>query len=568
MTRPVKRALAATGLLPAVRRVRRSLWLATDRTIREREREYREGFDRFRQRYAHVLRPDEGPASGAGGAAGIGVKTALVAGSGCPTLEAELSLIVALRLAGCRPVVVLQDHWRMLRPYYELAGVDDVHLWSEYEGAATDEAGRTASALDRCHSIEDVLGITHAGIRAGQAAISTAFRRHRVGSLDWRAPRDRRILGQCLDVSLTLAGQADRMLAAIRPQVALFWDTDYSPTAELFDGCVGRGVDTIAYRTSHQTNGLIFKRYSPANRDEQVSSLSANSWAIAQRMDWSAALHEEVGREIAASYARGDWFKECWTQSQARLIDPAEVRATIGLDPSKKTAVIFSHILWDAPVSWAKPLFATYEDWLVETARAACANDRLNWVIKIHPANVGKGAREGYSGEAAELVALRTRVGPLPPHVVVLPPDTGMNALSVFRVMDYCLTVRGTVGIEAARLGVPVLTAADARYSGRGFTVDSRTPAEYLARLSRIEETPPLAADARELAGRFAYLMFVRRPLVMQSVTWDYGDLGQQPRGHIQLKTADAWQRAPDIQALARWIRDSRDEDFLAASPS
>ncbi len=83
---------------------------------------------------------------------------------------------------------------------------------------------------------------------------------------------------------------------------------------------------------------------------------------------------------------------------------------------------------------------------------------------------------------------------------------------SLFGVMDYCLTVRGTAGIEAARLGVPVLTAGPARYSGLGFTIDSASRAEYLARVARIQDTPPLSDEQRELAERFAYGLFVLRP--------------------------------------------------------
>jgi hypothetical protein len=196
--------------------------------------------------------------------------------------------------------------------------------------------------------------------------------------------------------------------------------------------------------------------------------------------------------------------------------------------------------------------------------RAACANDRVNWVVKVHPANVGKGVREGYAGEASEVRALRERIGALPPHVRLLMPETPISAPSMFNVMDVCLTVRGTVGIEAARLGIPVLTAAAGRYSGRGFTVDSTTSAEYLGRLARIEDTPRLSDEARRLAERFAYGMFVLRPTVLRSVTWDYGALGEAPRGRMLIDAPEAWERAPDMVALARWFGESRDEDFLS----
>jgi len=553
MTSGVKRALATSGLLPAVRKARRGLWLATDPAIRERARRYRDEFDGFRRRYGAALGSVPAPAP---------TKTALVSGSACPTLEAELALIIAMRMAGCRPVVMLQDHWRMLRPYYELAGVEEVRLWSEFD-AVGGEMPMAAAALDHASSMTDVAALMHGRVRVGRAALSSLFRRHRIGSLNLETASDRRMLEQSLDVSVTMADQAGRMLNTIRPDVALFWDTEYSPTAELFDACIGRGVDTIAYRTAHQTNGLIFKRYSDANWDEQVSSLSAQSWTTLRSMPWSAAQSAALDREIASSYARGDWFKECWTQSEARSMPAAGVRAALGLDPAKKTAIVFSHILWDAPLSWGTPLFTTYEDWLVETVRAAAANDRVNWIVKIHPANVGKGAREGFGGESAEQRAVRTRLGALPPHVVLLPPETRINALSIFGVMDYCLTVRGTVGIEAARLGVPVLAAADARYSRRGFTVDSTSRGDYLERLGGIDRIAPLSPAQRELAERFAYGMFIRRPFVMRSVTWDYGMMGERPRADIHVKTAGDWRSAPDIDALARWIRDARDEDLL-----
>ena len=41
------------------------------------------------------------------------------------------------------------------------------------------------------------------------------------------------------------------------------------------------------------------------------------------------------------------------------------------LDPERKTAAIFSHILYDATFFYGESLFADYEEWLVEAVRAA-----------------------------------------------------------------------------------------------------------------------------------------------------------------------------------------------------
>jgi hypothetical protein len=134
-------------------------------------------------------------------------------------------------------------------------------------------------------------------------------------------------------------------------------------------------------------------------------------------------------------------------------------------------------------------------------------NTQVNWVIKIHPAHVWKQADEKYQGEAAEIRVLREQLGALPPHIVVIPPAAPVSTLSLFAIMDYCLTVRGTVGVEAARLGIPVLTAGPARYAELGFTIDSASREDI-----RAADTDSVHARAvgrtTRVGERFAYGLF------------------------------------------------------------
>jgi hypothetical protein len=224
-------------------------------------------------------------------------------------------------------------------------------------------------------------------------------------------------------------------------------------------------------------------------------------------------------------------------------------------------------VLWDAPVMWGRPLFPSYQEWFVETVGAAFRNTHVNWVIKVHPDHVTHAAN-GYLGDATEVRVIREQLGPLPPHVTVIPPETSISTMSLFPVMDYCVTVRGTVGVEAAMHGIPVLTAGAARYSERGFTIDSASRGEYLAKLARIHEIPPLSDLERELAERFAYALFLMRPLTLTSVTWDPSEVpGAASTTHrharVNVRTEEGWRRAPDLCALAEWFV-SHDEDFLA----
>jgi hypothetical protein len=212
-------------------------------------------------------------------------------------------------------------------------------------------------------------------------------------------------------------------------------------------------------------------------------------------------------------------------------------------------------------------MFDTYEQWLVETVRAACRNDKVNWVIRIHPANVGKQMKERYCGEPAELTALRKLMAALPPHVFLMPAGNEISTFSLFALMDYCLTVRGTIGIEAASFGIPVITAGTGRYDRRGFTIDSTSREQYLDRIGRIQDIPPLAPSVRELAERFAYGVFVSRPFPLESISLEFDkDCSPQDnftRSRINVASTEEWENASDLNGLANWLGDSDDADFL-----
>jgi hypothetical protein len=238
----------------------------------------------------------------------------------------------------------------------------------------------------------------------------------------------------------------------------------------------------------------------------------------------------------------------------------------MGLRSDRKIAVIFPHILWDGSFFFGEDLFENYTEWLVETIKAACANDRVQWVVKLHPSHTVKDKRDGYSGKPAELAALEGVVDALPPHITLLPPEAPISTYSIFQVADYVVTVRGTVGIEAALLGIPVITGGTGRYDRRGFTVDSATREEYLARLATVEQQPPLRQDQIELAERYAYYTFLCRPLQLSCASLEYARDGKAtPIVTVRCQTPSQWLKSPDMKSLAAWFQDGMTEDFVGS---
>jgi hypothetical protein len=223
------------------------------------------------------------------------------------------------------------------------------------------------------------------------------------------APENRRLIIERIALSIRAAETAKRMIADIAPDLAVFYDGVYTPEGEFVDTCIKGGIDTVFWARAHRSDRLIFKRYTSANREEHPKSLSAATWAKARSMSWTQAHRARIERELYESYASGDWQSHVRTQRNKQLMPPEELRRMLGLNPGKKTAVIFPHILWDASLSWGRDLFANYEEWLIETARGACANPDVNWVVKVHPAHVMKSMLNRFDGEPIEVAVLRKR---------------------------------------------------------------------------------------------------------------------------------------------------------------
>ena len=181
------------------------------------------------------------------------------------------------------------------------------------------------------------------------------------------------------------------------------------------------------------------------------------------------------------------------------------------LDPSRRTVLVFPHIFWDGTFFWGRDLFDDYEAFFVETMKVAYRTPDVNWIVKVHPANLVKNSRDGVDGPLGEWQVLRS-LGPLPPHIRVLDASTDISTLSLFEVGDVCVTVRGTVGLEAACFGLATVTAGTGRYDHLGFTIDPDTREEFLQTIAAAATLAKPTAQAIDNARRYAHGILLERP--------------------------------------------------------
>lgn len=474
----------------------------------------------------------------------------------------EGMLLKALQLRGLQPIILTERANKRSIGYFRVLGYKDFVFWDELTSQVSTSPLQAEAdlLLAKVESVPDMLALRYRGAEIGRHVLSSVARTLKLGRVDLKQLKVAELVQRWTAEAMRSVLAAELLLDKVRPDVAIFLDKGYRTTGEIFDVAVSRNVPSIEWQHSHRFDALALRRYSKSNLDQDTFALSPQTWVRVRDMEWTEMHEAELMKGFGLAYEKGSWFNRKYLKVGQQLKSPDELRTQLGLDPHKKTAVIFSHILWDSTFFYQN-LFDDYEQWLVETVRAACANRELNWIVKLHPDYVFDG------DQPRDLAALTGALGALPSHVKVLAPNTDINTFSLFSLTDYCITVRGTIGIEMSCFGIPVLTAGKARYSGLGFTIDSATVPEYLARLATLEQIPPLSPEQTLLAKKHTYALLNLRPCPFTTFEQvrDLSRAGGPLEYNVVIRTqsTEETENAADLRLFAEWVTESTAGDFL-----
>lgn len=457
----------------------------------------------------------------------------------------------------------------LAREYYAGSGVailqveDFLHFReSRAISAFTARAARVARS-----SIAQFKELTYRGAPVAVNALASLTAAQPDGMIPDDARTFRR-LRSLLRQSILFLHAAEKLYDHAKPTLVLSQEKGFVGTCETYYAALSRGLDYVQWVSCHEPESVMFKRFRPANVRDHPFSLAEEAWEKLRDTPWREEFRETVLAEFDRGYRSGDWFRYKRLSAGQTFAGREELAHRLKLDPRRKTAVIYSHILNDANLFYGKDLFTGgYEEWLVETVRAARSNDKVNWVLKLHPANVFRNARTGYSGEYGELIALRKAFGDVPEFLTVVRPDEQVSPVSFFGLTDWGITVRGTIGVELPCFGIPVLTAGSGRYAGKGFTVDSGTSVEYLARVANIDSVPALTDAQTRLGILHAYLVFRARPARYDAVLADtYPESAGKIQRDLELRRESIQSVIdhPQMVAVANFL-ESSSLDFLDA---
>ncbi|MDP9342173.1 MAG: hypothetical protein M3Q23_08750 [Actinomycetota bacterium] len=569
MARHVARALDRVGLYRPLARLRRR-WLDPERRWKDRE---------IRQDLRRTRAEVRGWGRGGAERADPGTLTGILSFTNLP-LHAKFQAVVAkaAQLQGMTPVVLNSSGNRFAHRYFRLFGVDRVVMWDhlarELAPPPEEVAAAVARMLPARPTVRGLMEQTYHGVDVGKHALSMTCRRRLEGRLDLDDPATVALLRGFLADAVRNTVVAERFLDRYPLRKMLVRDAGYIPNGEIYEAALARGVDCFVYEQGQRRGTWVLKRYTPQSKGEHYFSLSDPTWQRVLASPWTEEHEALMEREFANRYLPDSTDDTRRLMSGKREASPREVRDALGLDPGKKTAVIFSHMAWDAAFFFGTSLYEDFETWLFETVKFVAAEcPDMNWIVKLHPFNVFKLQREGRQDPEESEMALLRRLMPLPEHVRIMRADTPISTRSLFPLVDYVLTVNGTVGMEFPCFGVPAVVAGTGRYSGRGFTVDPASQQEYLGILRRLHQVPPLSDEVRALARRhFLALMMGRQvdfdpvaPMELKRINEAQSDVHDNIG--ISARSLDQFASSPPIRLLSEWLVDGTDPDLMQPLP-
>ena len=241
---------------------------------------------------------------------------------------------------------------------------------------------------------------------------------------------------------------------------------------------------------------------------------------------------EGITNNIGASYA----FRK-----NSLEVNKQEICEQFGWEISTPIVAFYSSNWFDYPHSFGMNRFLDHWDLIQAVVEAAKLQKKVNWLIKGHPCDAWYGSVDFRKRMADAETA----------HIKITQQLWGGAGL--LKAIDAFVTCHGTVGVEAAALGKPVLVAERGWYDQAGFVRTSDSREDFLELLvSQWWTEIPLAKTTRK-ARQFAGLYWGRPDwqagflLEDDSRQWEiYQDGKQLIRGNMdvierELECIRAW---------------------------
>ena len=162
-----------------------------------------------------------------------------------------------------------------------------------------------------------------------------------------------------------------------------------------------------------------------------------------------------------------------------------------------------------------------------------------------------------------ELKYIRKNFGKIPDHIRIVDENFPYSSFNLYELLDFCITVRGTTGLECALFKKPVITAGTGKYSNKGFTYDFTNKEGYLKTLKELPNLPNKNINYL-LAKKYSYYALIKKPFKIEFSDVKFEkDIAARLKNNIKIKSYKEFINSNDVKILTNWIKSDKKDNFF-----
>jgi FkbM family methyltransferase len=243
---------------------------------------------------------------------------------------------------------------------------------------------------------------------------------------------------------------------------------------------------------------------------------AVNDIAHEQRIDciWDEEKHKNITEEERKELY--EHFK-LWAAGEISIFkyydentvyDKNSIKAKLELD-DRPIISLFSNVSWDSTSVGFESAFESMYDWIFSVIDYAQTNKDLNFIIRTHPAEIK--VPDSFKNEIQTVDVIQAKYSKLPENVRIVEPDSVISSYALANLSAINMVYTSTFGIELAINGKKPWIAANAYYSGKGFSVDIKSKQHLYELLDKRNFDNYLSHEEHQLAEIFANIVRCRR---------------------------------------------------------
>jgi hypothetical protein len=366
------------------------------------------------------------------------------------------------------------------------------------------EQSQKAREISAAVSWDDVDDLASDGLPIGANVKSAVIRYGQGQSFDG----DERLVREYAYSALMVADAARKAIETFKPDRILMSHAIYVDWGPALKVALEVGVPVTGWMASYLPSRFYLRHLGDSETD--FHSMSDEAWADRDEEPLSSDQAERVTRFVRRRYEDAVSFD--MKEFRERKGDAVTLRKKYGISGERPVWGVLCHINWDQVADYAPMLHRSFDEWVLDTLDQLLGIPDVDWLIKIHPAEVWDNPVSGTETLIAE------RFDKLPENIRIVGARDDISPLDFYELVDGGVTVYGTAGLELSMLGKPVVLAGSAHYGGKGFTHDARDLEEYHALLRDAPALAGLDEAKTSTARKYAYSYFIQRQIPLPVV--------------------------------------------------